>query len=75
MSSISANERKVFAAVLGSLVVNIALLLAAMLDIVLVIVVETPQHATHKAVFLIMVGCNTYPKLQCMQDEIMYLLL
>ena len=69
MSSVPASERIVFAAVLGSLVVNIVLLLAAMLDVVLVIVLEAPQHATHKAVFLIMVGRGTYPQLRCMQGK------
>ena len=62
MTSVSVNKRKVFAAVLGPLVVNVVLLLAAMLDIVLVIVLETPQQATHKAVFLIMVGCSKHPQ-------------
>lgn len=58
MNSVSSNERKVFAAVLGSLVVNIVLLFAAMLDLFLVMALEKPQHATHKAAFLIMVGCG-----------------
>lgn len=68
-SSVSANERKVFAAVLGSLVVNIVLLFTVMLDMVLVIALEMPQHATHKAVFLIMVGCTIHQRQHCMQDK------
>ena len=69
MSSISSNERKVFAAVVGSLVVSIVLLFAAMLDLLLVIGLETPQLATHKAALLVMVGCTLRPQLYCMQDE------
>ena len=69
ISSVSANERKVFAAVLGSLAVNVVLLFAAVLDLLLVLALETPQHATHEAAFLIMVGYTIYSQLQCMQDK------
>ena len=63
MSSISSNERKVFAAVVGSLVVSIVLLFAAMLDLLLVIGLEAPQLATHKAALLVMVGWLIRPRL------------